>query len=125
MKSTFLFIVTILLFSVSCKNSPVKEPKKLLDKEQMKELIYQIALLESLRMQNNDGTKNYPKANDFLKKNYKIDSLTFAQNVQYYASDGKEYKKMYDEVKDRLNQELVKASPSKKIIKTTQEAVVN
>jgi hypothetical protein len=56
----------------------------------------------------------------YIYKKYAIDSLTFYQNQRYYAADVKQYKKMYQEVLDRLDEEVAAdsiASPGKEKIK--------
>ena len=53
-----------------------------------------------------------------IKRKYKIDSLSFAKSTQYYASDINEYKKMYDNVKDRLTKENAKLTKSQVQIST-------
>jgi len=58
----------------------------------MIDIIYDLAILEAAKSQTS-GAYQYPKTTQFLKEKYKIDSLTFAQSTQYYASDMKEYKK--------------------------------
>ena len=99
---------------ISCKNSVVQEPKILIDRATMIDIIYDLSVLEAMRSMNSGGTVIYPKANVYIKNNYKIDSLTFAQNSKFYASDPKEYKKMYDEVKDRLVEQSTKLNGGKK-----------
>lgn len=103
-KIILLFIVTILLFG--CKDSYVNKPKKVIDENQMVEIIYELSLLEAMKSQNISVPNNYPTATEFLKTKYKVDSLTFAQNTKYYASDVEEYKKMYDKVKEKLKKEM-------------------
>ena len=60
-------------------------------------------------------------SNTYIYKKYAIDSLTFYQNQRYYAADVKQYKKMYQEVLDRLDEEKAVANstmpPGKEKIK--------
>jgi hypothetical protein len=119
-----VFILFIISFVIlSCKNEIVEKPKNLIDKDKMKEIIYDLAILEAARNQGS-ATQNYPKASVFLNEKYKVDSLTFAQNTQYYASDIKEYKKMYEEVKERLDKENKTLSGAPIPVQNLEEGIV-
>jgi hypothetical protein len=119
-----VFILFIISFVIlSCKNEIVEKPKNLIDKDKMKEIIYDLAILEAAINQGS-ATQKYPKASVFLKEKYKVDSLTFAQNTQYYASDIKEYKKMYEEVKERLDKENKKLSGAPIPVQNLEEGIV-
>jgi len=61
-------------------------------------------------------------SNQYIYKKYKIDSIQFAQSNIYYAADYKEYEKMYNQIKTRLDKEknqvnsLIKAEAKKKML---------
>ncbi len=116
-----LFVISFVL--LSCKNEIIEKPKNLIEKDKMKEIIYDLSILEAARNQGST-TKNYPKASVFLKEKYKVDSLTFAQNTLYYASDSKEYKKMYEEIKVRLDKEKKKFSGETLPVKNLEVEIV-
>lgn len=119
-----VFILFVISFTmVSCKNEIIEKPNNLIEKDKMKEIIYDLAILEAARNQGS-ATQNYPKASVFLKQKYKVDSLTFAQSTQYYASDIKEYKKMYEEVKKRLDEENKKLNGTAIPIQNLKEGIV-
>lgn len=101
MKKSFVVILGILAM-VSCKNELLNKPAHPIEKETMVNILYDLAVLEAARSQAYAAQVNYPTAIAFVKEKYKIDSLTLAENTKYYASDMKEFKKMYDEVKERL-----------------------
>lgn len=111
MKKIALLISILFCFS-SCKNETVKEPKKRIDRDQMIEMIYDLSVLEALKSQTMGQQTNYPKPFELLKEKYKIDSLTFVENTHFYASDLEDYKKMYDEVKKKLDAETAKLDNS-------------
>lgn len=113
-KIILLFIVAILLFG--CKDSYVNKPNKVIDENQMVEIIYELSLLEAMKSQNIGVPNNYPTATEFLKTKYKIDSLTFAQNTKYYATDVEEYKKMYEKVKEKLKKKMDSANGVGRIV---------
>jgi hypothetical protein len=102
MKKAVLFLCMIGL--LACSNNPVPKPDRLLDDEVMTNILFDLAILQAA-----DGsmpfklTENNIKVNTYIYKKYAIDSLTFYQNQRYYAADIHQYKKMYQEVLDRLD----------------------
>ena len=124
MKKIIVFFIIVLFATSSCKESFVKKPNNLIDKEQMISMIYDLSVLEAMKSQNAGIPNIYPKANEFLKTKYKIDSITFAQNTQYYASDTDDYKKMYEEVKARLKVKIDEQNGVNRIKPPTDEGVV-
>ncbi|MFD2940916.1 DUF4296 domain-containing protein [Flavobacterium notoginsengisoli] len=99
----FVVIVLVLFLSISCKKELVKEPAKLIEKEKMIDIMYDLSLLEAMRYQKPlslDSIESDPRK--FILRKYKVDSLQFAQNNMYYASDYETYKDMFDEVNKRI-----------------------
>lgn len=98
-----LVILLVLFLSVSCKKEVVKQPAKLIEKDKMIDIMYDLSLLEAMKYQHQellDSTEISPTK--FILKKYKVDSLQFAQNNMYYAADYENYKDMFDEVGKRL-----------------------
>lgn len=100
------FVLTFLL--IGCKNDIVKKPNTLIEREKMIEIIYDLSVLEALKSQTMGQQMSYPKPFELIKEKYHVDSLTFVQNTQYYASDLKDYKRMYNEVKKKIEAETAK-----------------
>ncbi|TDO98550.1 DUF4296 domain-containing protein [Flavobacterium sp. 245] len=99
----FVFIILVLFLSVSCKKELVKEPKGLIERGKMIDIMYDLSILEAMKYQNPlslDSVESDPKK--FIYKKYKVDSLQFAQSNIYYASDYEKYKEMFDELGKRL-----------------------
>ncbi|MFZ4105641.1 DUF4296 domain-containing protein [Flavobacterium sp.] len=109
MKKFILLFTILILGVVGCKDEIIPKPKNLISKEKMEDIIYDLSLLEAARTRNS-SVQNFIKPTEFIKSKYKVDSLTFAKSTQYYASDIKEYQKMYDSVKGRLIKENEKLS---------------
>jgi len=100
----FIVIILVLFISISCKKEIVKQPAKLIEKGKMIDIMYDLSLLEAMRYQKPlslDSIENDPTK--FILKKYKVDSLQFAQNNMYYASDYESYKDMFDEVNKRIS----------------------
>ncbi|MFV8368526.1 DUF4296 domain-containing protein [Flavobacterium sp. LB2R40] len=98
---TFLAILTLL---ISCKDKVVQKPVRLIEKDVMVDIMYDLSILEAIKYQNPaslDTFKINPR--DFIYKKYKIDSLQFAKSNVYYAADLEEYKLMFDQITKRLD----------------------
>ncbi len=123
MRKINLLLLAFSFVIFSCKEDVVSKPKNLIERDKMVAIIYDLSVLEAAKSQTS-GIYHYPKSSQFLKEKYKVDSLTFAQSTQYYASDMKEYKKIYDEVKARLQSENTKLNGGKPIKENTEQGVL-
>ena len=121
MKKILLFLLVVTFFS--CNDDAVKKPKKLIERDQMINILYDLSVLEGLKSQVTIDEK-LPKPIAYIKKKYNIDSATFAQNAQYYASDLKEYKKMYLEVGERIQKEFDKLPKDTNSVKTSTDEII-
>jgi hypothetical protein len=102
MKKGVLFFILISLI-LSCKEEVVKKPENLIEKEIMVDVMYDLALLEAIKYQSPNALQAHKiNPDEYIYKKYKIDSAQFVQSNMYYASDYKEYKKMYDHINSRL-----------------------
>jgi Domain of unknown function (DUF4296) len=98
---TLCFIATLL----SCQNAVIEKPEKQIDEDVMVDILYDLSLLESIKSQNVSDSDNTINISKYIYKKYKIDSIQFVQNNKFYASDVKNYKKMFGKVKERLDNE--------------------
>lgn len=106
MKKLVTFIIIFSVF-VSCQKSAVEKPDNLIEEDVMVDIIYDLAILDAIKSQNPTSLDVHGiNPNEYIYKKYKIDSLQFAQNDRYYATDIKKYKKIYDEVTVRLAEQL-------------------
>jgi hypothetical protein len=105
MKKSILVGLLLLLFSC---NDTIEKPNNLIEKDKMVDILYDISLLEAIKSQNINGGISNKNANAYLYQKYKIDSVQFAQSNKYYAADVEEYKKMFEEVKTRLEAQIKK-----------------
>ena len=115
----FVVIVLVLFLSVSCKKELVKQPAKLIAKDKMIDIMYDLSLLEAMKYQHPvsaDSVETDPTK--FILKKYKVDSLQFSQSNQYYAADYEEYKNMFDEIGKRL---AVKQRATDSIVKLEEK----
>lgn len=106
-KKILLFLV-VLSMLFSCKKELVKTPNRIIEKDKMVDIMYDLALLEAIKIQNPSSLDSFKiNSNDYIFKKYKIDSLQFAQNNIYYAADYKEYKIMFEKIKSQLDKNKI------------------
>jgi hypothetical protein len=99
-----LFILVVLV--ISCNKDLVEKPDNLIDKKVMEDIFYDMSILDALKYQNSNHLyENGINPKTYIFKKYKIDSLQFAKSNAYYAADYREYKKMFDNINDRLKKE--------------------
>ena len=112
MKKLVLIILSVL--AVSCNNDTAPKPEHLLKEDEMVNIFYDISLLQAIKSFTPKSlAENDVDVKHYIYKKYNIDSLTFAQNHAYYASDLEQYQKMQREVVDRLNADKEKIEPKK------------
>lgn len=101
----FFSTIAVFFFCLGCQNTTVSKPDKLIEKDKMIDILYDMSLLEAVKTQNINGGLSTKAAFEFIKKKYKVDSIQFSQNNRYYAGNAEEYKEMIEEVKERLKSE--------------------
>ncbi|MFN2260708.1 MAG: DUF4296 domain-containing protein [Psychroflexus sp.] len=80
-----------------------KKPKHLLSKKQMKDLLYDMILLDATTGVNNRKLQELDiEMYDFLTKKYNIDSATLSQNIDYYNYEFETNLDIYESVKDSI-----------------------
>ena len=128
MKKIIPFLIVLTILS-SCKKDIVNAPNHLIEKEKMINIMYDLSILEAIKNQNPSSLETYKiNPNEYIYKKYKIDSVQFAQNNKYYASDYKTYKDMFDEIKARLDKNkklteaLIKIETQKNVLKIKLKA---
>lgn len=99
MKKLLPFL-SLLIVLFGCNNSDVEKPEKLLTEEQMAAIIYDISVIDAIRTHGREQSQSVNP--EYIYKKYGIDSLQFAKNNTYYASDVSKYKKIYDKVNERV-----------------------
>ena len=66
----------------------------------MVNIIYDLSVLEAMKSKNPELSGKPTSA--YIYNKYRIDSLQFAENNRYYATDLEKYKKIYEKVNERL-----------------------
>ena len=98
-----IFIMIVCLFGLACGNKLLEAPENLIPKEQMADILYDMALLNAIDNSHPQVIKaNDLKIMEFIYKKHQIDSAQFVQSDRYYASVPGEYRDIYEEVEARL-----------------------
>lgn len=105
-KIILTFCFATILFS--CQKAVIEKPEKQIDEAVMVDILYDLSLMEAIKSQNLSDSDNTINSSGYIYKKYKIDSIQFVQNNKFYASDVDNYKKMFDKVKSRLENEANK-----------------
>ncbi len=107
MKKVFFILMLGCMF-FACKDEIIEKPKKLIDQKTMVEILYDLTILDALKAnQSSILTDNNIDPNQYIYQKYNIDSLQFVQNNKYYAADVKAYKKMYEIIEKRLEEQTI------------------
>jgi hypothetical protein len=115
MRKILVFCSLFVLLLSGCKKDIVEKPDNLIEEEVLISIICDLAILEASKIQYTGVQYEYPKATEFVKKKYKIDSITFAKSTQYYAADVENYKKIYIKAKEKIENDAKTMSGGKQL----------
>ncbi|MGS2762702.1 DUF4296 domain-containing protein [Sinomicrobium sp. M5D2P9] len=106
MKTKYIFILLAILLSIaSCKKKPVEKPDNLIPKNQMTDILLDVALVNAARGVGMDVLKkNNIVPDTYIYQKHQVDSLQFAESNTYYASKPSDYAAMYKEVEKKLKE---------------------
>ena len=98
-------IILLIIIVIGCQSvQKAPEPSQIIDKERMVEMLTDIAVLKAAKGSYRRVLEEHDvNPEEFILKKYGIDSVTFAENNAWYASQLKEYEKIFNEVKDNLS----------------------
>lgn len=106
MKKVAVLVSLIFLFASCTVKNEIKKPEKLIEKDVMENILYDLALLQALKGYSpQELQKNSVNPKSYIYQKYKIDSIQFVENNKYYSSDIEEYKLMYDHIITRIDKE--------------------
>lgn len=90
---------------VSCAEKVVEEPENLIPKEQMMDILHDLAIFNAAQATTSRKFKDSRiDIMDFIYTKYDIDSAQFSQSDLYYASLPLEYQAIYEGVEARVKQ---------------------
>ncbi|SHI45782.1 DUF4296 domain-containing protein [Flavobacterium terrae] len=107
MKKTIVLLISFIFLLGSCTvKNEIQKPEKLIEKEVMENILYDLALLQALKGYNpQELKKNSINPKSYIYQKYKIDSMQFIENNKYYSSKIEEYKLMYEHIISRIEKE--------------------
>lgn len=106
MKKVAVLVSLIFLFTSCTVKNEIQKPEKLIEKDVMENILYDLALLQALKGYSpQELQKNHVNPKSYIYQKYKIDSLQFVENNKYYSSDIEKYKLMYDRIIKRIETE--------------------
>ena len=102
----FCFAI-LLMLNLSCQTADkTKKPDNLLSKDQMVAILSDIAVLKSANDVNSNRLSKFIETPfDYVTEKYQVDSLTIAQNIEYYNFQFNDnlsiYKRVEENIKNR------------------------
>jgi len=108
MKKTFFILAILLSVFGSCDNEVIKKPDRLIKEKEMIDMLVDIHIAEATynRMRYDSIVRNSSSVNFYysvLEKYHTPDSV-FERSFVYYASNPKNFEKMYREVMNKLSE---------------------
>lgn len=107
MKRSFFILVLLLFAFMSCEESVVPKPEKLIKRKQMIEMLADIHLAEATytRMRYDSAMKQSKSADFYYSvlNKYNTPDSVFEQSFVYYASTPKSFEEMYRKVMNKLS----------------------
>jgi ABC-type multidrug transport system fused ATPase/permease subunit len=125
-----VIVLTTLFFASCVDKSEIKKPEKLIEKEQMENILYDLAVLQAVKNYFPQKlTENGINSKTYVYQKYKIDSLQLVENNRYYASHIEEYKKIFTHISERIkNQKTIidtlAAREQKRLIKKVRDSII-
>jgi DNA integrity scanning protein DisA with diadenylate cyclase activity len=103
MKKTSYFLISFAMLVSACVEEVVPKPEKLISKEQMIDILYDVSVLVAAKNTNKAVLlQNGIDPMEYIYEKYGIDSLQYVQSDAYYASKPNEYLDIYTKVESRL-----------------------
>lgn len=104
MKKLALILISFLVFA--CADEAVPKPDHLLNEGQMVDILYDISILQAIKSLHPQVLEEGKvDAKYYVYKKYSIDSLTFAKNQAYYASNLVMYESIQTKLTDRIKKQ--------------------
>ena len=105
-----IVLLCLVFLTISCQDSAIEKPSDLIEKDKMIAILYDLTLLEAVKSQNIKGGISQEEINQYIFKKHKINKKQFVASNKFYASDVEDYKKMFEEIKDKLDEENKKVT---------------
>ena len=108
-KLLFISIIALLFATAACDDPAMPKPKKLIERGKMVEMLADIHLAEAAfnNLRHRDSIVGESSSADFyysILKKYEVRDTVFEQSFVFYASQPREFEKMYREAMNKLNE---------------------
>lgn len=108
-KLLFILSIIVLVTTAACDDPPMPEPEKLIDRGEMVEMLADIHLAEAAfnSLRHRDSIVENSSSADFyysILEKYHVQDTVFEQSFVFYASQPREFEKMYREAMNKLNE---------------------
>ncbi len=118
MKRTFQILLFVLVFVVvACEKPIVQKPEHLIKQNQMIDMLVDIHKAEAMYNKfRNDTSRTYLSSSDFyfsVLAKYEVSDSVFEKSFMYYASEPKNFEKMYRKVMSQLSEKEQELSGKK------------
>ncbi len=108
-KLLFIVSIVILFAATGCDKPPVPKPKNLVDREKMVEMLADIHLAEAAfnNLRHRDSIVEESSSADFyysILDKHAVQDTVFEKSFVFYASQPRQFEKMYRESMNKLNE---------------------
>jgi len=108
-------VLIAFILCIACNEQLVKKPENLIPKEQMIQVLKEMAIVNAAKNTSLDKFQdNKLDPTTYVFKKFKIDSLQFVRSNKYYASKPDVYEEIYIEIDTLINREKRFAKDLKK-----------
>ncbi|MEN8885417.1 MAG: DUF4296 domain-containing protein [Winogradskyella sp.] len=105
-KNISVIVAVVLMFLACDKVTKVEKPERLIGKEKMSEILYDLYVINSAKSVNRKLLeKNGFIPETYILEKYNIDSVQFKESNRYYTFDSEVYEDIIEKVKLRLEAE--------------------
>jgi hypothetical protein len=108
MKKIHLIFLILVFAIISCDKPAFEKPKHLINEKQMIEMLVDVHLADAtyLQMRNDSIVKKSSATNFYYSvlEKYHVPDSVFEQSFVFYASNPKQFEKMYREVMTKLSE---------------------
>lgn len=108
-KLLFILSIIVLIAAAACDNPPVPEPENLIEREKMVEMLADVHLAEAAfnSLRHRDSIVEESSSANFyysILDKYEVQDTVFEKSFVFYASQPRQFEKMYREAMNILNE---------------------
>lgn len=108
-KLLFILSIIVLFAAAACDDPPMPKPEKLIERDKMVEMLADIHIAEAAfnSLRHRDSLVQNSSSADFyysILEKYNVQDTVFEQSFVFYASQPREFEKMYREAMNILNE---------------------